>query len=160
MHVGTNRVSKYRNITPTAFFVSTDLQSRARKWIRRELQVFEFLSPDYAPSTTNASSTPERDTRSRSIVSNNVEALLEYMILILKKVQIKGADGRAEDLVQEFLGRENARLFLHELEAWLRTPCHSLEEWDGVVQYAVEIPYPLPEIRKRRATTMDRREVG
>lgn len=158
MHIGTNRVSKYRTVTPTAFSASTDLQSRARKWIRRELQVFEFLSPDYARYT--ATSTVDSDTRNRSLVSNNVEALLEYIILILKKVQIKGADGRAEDLVQEFLGRENARLFLHELEAWLRAPYHTLEEWDGVVQYAVEIPYPLPEVRKTRATTVNRREFG
>ncbi|QDS71302.1 hypothetical protein FKW77_001610 [Venturia effusa] len=156
MHVGTNRISKHRNLTPMTFAASTALQSKARKWIRRELQVFEFLSPDHAPTTTNtpstncSTSTPDSDTRNRSLVSNNVEALLEYIILILKKVQIKGADGRAEDLVQEFLGRENARLFLHELEAWLRAPYHTLEEWDGVVQHAVELPYPLSEARKRR----------
>lgn len=137
MHIGTNRISKYRNFTPTSFAASATLQSRARKWIRRELQVFEFLSPDYPSSTTNLSSTT---TSNRFLVSNNVEALLEYIILILKKVQIKGADGRAEDLVQEVLGRENARLFLHELGGWLRAPYHTLEEWDGVVQYAVEMP--------------------
>lgn len=154
MHIGTNRISKYRNVTPISFSASTDLQSKARKWIRRELQVFEFLSPDYTPSTMNASSTStstsDRDTRNRPLVSTNVEALLEYIILILKKVQIKGADGRAEDLIQEFLGRENSRLFLHELEAWLKAPYHTLEEWDRLVQYSVELPYPLPERRKRR----------
>ncbi|TLD19554.1 hypothetical protein E2P81_ATG07171 [Venturia nashicola] len=159
MHIGTNRISKHRNITPSSFSASTDLHSRARKWIRRELQVFEFLSPDYDSSTANALSTSisttGRDTRNRSLVSNNVEALLEYIILVLEKVQIKGADGRAEDLIQEYLGRENARLFLHELEAWLRAPYHTLEEWDGVLQYAVEIPYPLPEVRKRSAAQGD-----
>lgn len=164
MHIGTNRISKYRNITPVSFAASSTLQSRARKWIRRELQVFEFLSPDYTPSTTNPSSTLTSTypttTRNRSLVSNNVEALLEYIILILKKVQIKGADGRAEDLVQEFLGRENARLFLHELEAWLSAPYNTLEEWDGVVQYAVEIPYPLPEGKRRRSGIVEGREVG
>jgi hypothetical protein len=69
---------------------------------------------------------------------------------VLKNVQLKGADGRAEDLVQEFLGRGNARLFLHELEAWLRSPYHSLEEWDEIVQYQTEIPYSLPPREKRR----------
>jgi hypothetical protein len=94
------------------------------------------------------------------LVSNNAEALLEWIILVLKSFQIKGADGRAEDLVQEFLGRENARLFLHECEAWLRSPYQSLEEWDGCVQYSVEIPYPLPEGGKRGAGVASEGRVG
>jgi hypothetical protein len=150
LHIGTNRISKYRNFTPSSFSLSATLQSRARKWIRRELQVFEFLSIDSTPPTPTS-------TRSTSFVSNNTEALLEWIVLVLKSVQLKGADGRAEDLVQEFLGRENARLFLHELEGWLRAPYDSLEEWDAVVQYQVEIPHALPERRKYRG---ERREDG
>lgn len=158
LHVGTNSISKYRNLTPASFAASASLQSRARKWIRRELQVFEFLSIDSAPSTQRPTSTSPRNT---AFVSNNTEALLEWIILVLKSVQLKGADGRAEDLVQEFLGRENARLFLHECEAWLRSPYYALEEWDGVVQYQAEIPYPLPERRKHGLRLgLERREGG
>lgn len=144
LHIGTNRVSKHCSITPASCAASASLQSRARRWIRRELQVFDFLSID-----SNASTRPTTSSHNTAFASNNVEALLEWILLVLRSVQIKGADGRAEDLVQEFLGRENARLFLHECEAWLRSPYERLEEWDGVVQYQIEVPYPLPEHRKR-----------
>ncbi|KAK8222125.1 hypothetical protein M8818_000295 [Zalaria obscura] len=114
LHVGANRVSQYRNFTPPTFSTSPQLQSRAKKFIRRELQVFSFLhSQGHA----------------------NAEFLLEYIIAILKKIEIKDASGTAEDMLQEFLGRENARLFLHELEQWLRSPYERLEDWDRHVQY-------------------------
>jgi len=66
---------------------------------------------------------------------NNAEFLLEYIIAILKTVDLKGSGGQAEEMLQEFLGRENARLFLHELNAWLRSPYNSLDDWDRHVQY-------------------------
>ncbi|KAJ9624141.1 hypothetical protein H2203_005591 [Taxawa tesnikishii (nom. ined.)] len=52
------------------------------------------------------------------------------------KLEPKDSSGAAEELMQEFLGRENARLFLHELEQWLRSPYENLEDWDRHVQYA------------------------
>lgn len=67
--------------------------------------------------------------------ANNAEFLMEYIIAILKTIDIKGAGGQAEDMLQEFLGRDNTRLFLHELRAWLRSPYKSLEDWDRHVQY-------------------------
>jgi hypothetical protein len=66
---------------------------------------------------------------------NNAEYLLEYIIEILKSVDVKS--GTAEELVSEYLGRENSQLFLHELNSWLRSPYENLEDWDRVVQYAV-----------------------
>lgn len=112
-HVGANRVSQFRDFTPSTFAASSELQARARAFMRRELQVFEFL-----------------DLQSRR------EFLIEYVVGILKKLEIKGASGAAERLVGEFLGVESARLFLHELEAWLRSPYTKLEDWDRMVQYA------------------------
>lgn len=50
-------------------------------------------------------------------------------------MDIKGSAGQAEELLRDFLGRDNARLFLHELQAWLRSPYVSLEDWDRNVQY-------------------------
>jgi hypothetical protein len=121
LHVGSNRVSRFRDLTPELFSRDAELVSRARKWIRRELQVFEFLNPDHASGS---------DRR-----ANNAEFLLEYIVAILKTVDMQGAGGQAEDMLQEFLGRENTRLFLHELRAWLRSPYTSLEDWDRHVQY-------------------------
>jgi hypothetical protein len=125
LHVGSNRISRFRDLAPQLFNSDTELVSRARKWIRRELQVFEFLSGD-----ATESSNPTTLRR-----ANNAEFLLEYIIAILKTVDTQGSGGQAEDMLQEFLGRENTRLFLHELRAWLRSPFMSLEDWDRAVQY-------------------------
>jgi hypothetical protein len=123
LHVGSNRVSRFRDLTPQLFTNDAELISRARKWIRRELQVFEFLTPN-----TNTSTSSDRR-------ANNAEFLLEYIVAILKTVDIQGSGGQAEEMLQEFLGRENTRLFLHEMRAWLRSPFINLEDWDRNVQY-------------------------
>ena len=118
LHVGVNRVSHYRDFTPQSFATTPDLQSRARTFLRRELQVFSFLDTASAPRSGNSS------------------FLIEYIVAILKTNELKGASGHAEDLLAEFLERENARLLLHELEAWLRSPYLNLRDWDRHVQYA------------------------
>ncbi|KAL9044800.1 MAG: hypothetical protein Q9214_002089 [Letrouitia sp. 1 TL-2023] len=122
LHVGSNRISGYREVTPELFALDEKLVSRARKWIRRELQVFEFLYRD-------------RDDESQTWKPNKAEILLENIIVILKIVDIQGSEGRAEEMIQEFLGKENTPLFLHELKSWLRSPYESLDEWDRHVQY-------------------------
>ena len=99
------------------------MQAKARKWVRRELRVFSFLQPDGGA----------RHAGSRQV--NNPEFLLEYIIALLRNVDLKDSTGRAEDLLQEFLGRDHARLFLHELEAWLRSPYIDMADWDDAVQY-------------------------
>lgn len=126
LHVGTNRVSQYQDLTPQSFTSNDRLQARAKMWMRRELQVFDFLNPDSA--NYGSASTQRR--------ANNAEFLLEYIIAILKTVDIKGSRGQAEELISEFLGKENTRLFLHELSAWLRSPYERLEDWDRAVQYS------------------------
>lgn len=129
LHVGANRISQYQNFTPQMVANSSEIQSRARMWIRRELRVFSFLRTDPTDTPAQAATT-----------SNNAEFLLMYIVSILKTVDIKASDGHAEDLLQEFLGRENARLFLHELNAWLRSPYTRLEDWDRHVQYREQLP--------------------
>jgi hypothetical protein len=109
---------------------SPDLQSKARKWIRRELRVFPFLDP-VAPSTETGCSRG----------AANAEFLLEYVVAILKTLELKDSNGRAENLLAEFLGRENARLFLHELESWMRSPYEELGDWDRVMQYRGVLPW-------------------
>ncbi|KAL6877475.1 hypothetical protein HDV57DRAFT_501504 [Trichoderma longibrachiatum] len=131
-HVGSNRLSLYRELTPRLFCSDEALVSRARMWIRRELQVFSFLSTDDSTSAASNSSSGDANQRRRA---NNAEFLLEYIIAILKTVDIMGSAGQAEDMLSEFLGRDNARLFLHELRSWLRSPFTRLEDWDRAVQY-------------------------
>ncbi|KAH6657979.1 hypothetical protein BKA67DRAFT_591151 [Truncatella angustata] len=141
LHVGTNRVAQYRELTPQLFEQDPSLVSRARMWLRRELRVFEFLHTTAAPQDSDDATTRRR--------ANNAEFLLEYIIAILKTVDIQGSQGQAEDMLQEFLGRENTRLLLHELGSFLRSPSTSLEAWDCAVQYPVGTP------RKRRSLSPD-----
>ncbi|ROW07271.1 hypothetical protein VMCG_03846 [Cytospora schulzeri] len=129
LHVGSNPRSRYRDVTPLDFSTSDDLQSRARAWIRRELQVFEFLS-DESRGPPEDGRPPSEDTRRRR--QNNAEFVLEYVIAILKTVDMQS--GHAEDLLADFLGREHTKLFLHELRNFLRSP-YSVEAWDRHVQY-------------------------
>lgn len=133
MHVGANRISQYRDFTSTTLSQDEALISRARKWIRRELQVFDFLGPENSRPTASGTSTGNDRQRQRK--SGNAEFLLEYIIAVVKTVDLKGSGGQAEELLQEFLGRDNARIFIHELEAWLRSPYERLEDWDRHVQY-------------------------
>ena len=131
LHVGSNRISRYRNLTPASFVTDERLATRARMFIRRELQVFDFLNPNSSGSPSGQRSSDRR--------ASNADFLLEYIIGILKSIDLKGSTGQAEELLKDFLGRENARLFLHELEAWLRSPYENLKDWDRAVQYAVPV---------------------
>lgn len=139
LHVGTNRVTRYRELTPQLFEQDRDLVSRARMWLRRELKVFEFLHTPAEPHGSEDSMTRRR--------ANNAEFLLEYIIAILKTVDMQGSQGQAEDMLQEFLGREHTRLLLHELKSFLRSPSISLAAWDRTVQY------PNATSRKRRSAS-------
>jgi hypothetical protein len=127
LHVGSNRFSGYQDITPEVIANSPELQSQARTFIRRELRVFSFLHRAFEGLPANGPTT-----------SSNAEFLLSYIVSILKMVDVKASNGHAEDLLTEFLGRENSKLLLHELNAWLRSPYTRLEEWDRNVQYKIE----------------------
>ena len=99
-------------------------------FIRRELRVFTYL---HAGGDSGVESSSSNRT-------GNAEFLLEYIIAILKTVDIKDSAGQAEDMLQEFLGRQHSRLFLHELNAWLRSPYSRLQDWDRHVQYRKKLP--------------------
>ena len=148
LHVGSNRLSRFRDLTPQVFVHDQELVSRAKKWIRRELQVFQFLK----------SGGIEEAGIARRV--DNAEFLLEYIVAILKTVDVKG--NQAEDMLQEFLGRDDTRLFLHELKAWLRSPYTTLEDWDRHVQYSnpTTRPHykarPFPHGRRRTSTEQPR----
>ncbi|EXJ85671.1 hypothetical protein A1O1_06037 [Capronia coronata CBS 617.96] len=139
LHVGSNRISRYRNLTPESFVKDEHLTSRARMWIRRELQVFDFLN-----SSSPAASSTSADRR-----ASNADFLLEYIVAILKSIDLKGSTGQAEELLKDFLGKDNAKLFLHELESWLRSPYEYLKDWDRAVQYAI----PAEEVESENGTS-------
>lgn len=127
LHVGSNPLSGYCDITPDMIAHSSDMQSKARAWIRRELRVFTFLQADSSASSPGIAT------------SSNAEFLLSYIVSILKMVDLKASHGHAENLLAEFLGRENSKLFLHELNSWLRSPYTKVEEWDQAVQYVEDL---------------------
>lgn len=149
-HVGSNRISRYRELNPGLFCSDEELASRARMWIRRELQVFEFLSVNNDSNTADTGGSRERTTIEQRR-ANNAEFLLEYILAVLKSVDIMGSAGQAEDMIADFLGRENTQLFLHELRAWLRSPYTKLEDWDRAVQYDTVSPRPH-EVASRPVT--------
>ena len=53
-------------------------------------------------------------------------------------------------MLQDFLGRDNSKLFLHELKAWLRSPYTKLEDWDRHVQYGDLQSNSFSSERKKR----------
>lgn len=124
-HVGSNQFSGYCDVSPQDIAQSSDLQRKARTWIRRELRVFAFLHGG-----------PPRGSSHAPTSNSNMEFLLSYIVSILKMVDLKASNGHAENLLTEFLGRHHSRLFLHELNAWLRSPYTKVEDWDNEVQYA------------------------
>lgn len=85
---------------------------------------------------------PKKSAAKTRSQARNIEFLLEYIISILKTTEVKSASGKAENMLADFLGSENARLFLHELNGWLRSPYTNLEDWDRHVQYGERLrPY-------------------
>jgi hypothetical protein len=157
LRVGSNRLSKYRELTPQIFHRDEELVSRARKWIRRELRVFEFLNPDIGEDEHRQTIGRAGEQRVASRRANNVEFLLEYIIAILRTVDIKGSAGQAEELLQEFIGRANASLFLHELQSWLRSPYTSLADWDRHVQYEDVVSESVVSRQQHRHNPLDHR---
>lgn len=101
--------------------------------------MFDFLSPDFNDPEDSGNGDGDAQHRKRAArrrsCATNVEFLLEYIVSLLKTTEIKGASGKAEDMLGDFLGAENTRIFLHELNAWLRSPYTNLDDWDRHVQY-------------------------
>jgi hypothetical protein len=112
MHIGSNKFSGFKEMSPDLIKTSARLQSKAKTWIRRELRVFDNL---------------------QSPKIRTIEFLLNYILEIMKTTNVK--DGLAEELLVEHLGTEETPLFLHELSSWMRSPFQKLEDWDTIVQY-------------------------
>ncbi|KAL1899152.1 hypothetical protein Sste5346_003074 [Sporothrix stenoceras] len=139
-HVGANRHSRYyRELTPQLFTQDPDLVSRARAFLRRELQV--FWEGDQTLPQGHSGSRPGGRAARRT---NNVEFLLEYIVAILQSIDLQDSAGQAEELLQGFFRgrRDHTRHFLHELRSFLRSPYLTLASWDRNVQYGPPTRYP------------------
>lgn len=134
LRVGSNRLSRYQDFAASDFANSSTMKTKARAWIRRELQVFDFLR-DGATRPAGAS---------RRV--NNVEFVLDYTMSVLASVDIKSSSGAAQTLLGDLIGEANANRFLHELNEWLRSPFTQLENWDRHVQYDRPLPFTRDEI--------------
>ena len=151
-HVGSNPISRFQDPTPSNFNSNPELVSRARTWIRRELRVFDELLADNIGFEASFPCLPDTDPPIPAYMGTigSQEALILHISSILKTVDIRGSRGLAEELLGEYIGLENARLFLHELHSWLRSPYSHLEEWDRHVQYGSN-----PEIEYLRWRELD-----
>lgn len=137
-HVGANAISGFRNIDHSDITDSHTLRSKARMWIRRELSIFPFLLP-------GATACDHFDVNFPPPRVNNYDFLVEFVVGIVRYLDIKGSSGTAEDLVVELLGLDRAKLFLHELNHWMRSPYTHLADWDREVQY-LDMPSPSDNI--------------
>ncbi|KAK6349885.1 hypothetical protein TWF696_006145 [Orbilia brochopaga] len=115
LHIGVNRKSRFANYTPRTLRTDRELAAKARAFVRRELEVFDWTAA-------------------------NREWLVEYVIAVVKSMPLRDAEGRAEELLAEFLGREFAGVFVHELHAFLKSPFVRVRDYDAWAQYAMEVP--------------------
>ncbi|KAM3499282.1 hypothetical protein MY10362_007454 [Beauveria mimosiformis] len=133
LHVDSDPILGYRDVTAALFRREPQLTTRARAFLQRELRVF-----DYVPAERTA-------------------FLIDQVVTVLGNSGITGdtwdneAAGALQTLLAADLGRSAARLLLHELRAWLRSPYASLRDWDMVVRY------PRLDQWTARAEVQDRR---
>lgn len=118
LHIGVNRKSRFQNYTPQSIRSDPELLSKAKAFIRRELEVFEWTE-------------------------GNREWLLEYVVAIVKSINLRSAEGSAEELLEEFLGKDYAGVFVHELNAYLKSPFVRVRDYDSWAQYTIPIPKEL-----------------
>jgi hypothetical protein len=159
-HVGSNPISQYCEIDADTFASDPSVASRARMWMRRELQAFETLPFDplqrsfqdtVALTSRRSRRQPEQSQQqpsqmpSRQQRFHNAEFLLEYVVAVLRSVDIQSFE--AEEMFRDYFGQSYTRLFLHELRAWLRSPFKTLEEWDRAVQYDASSSLLVPPRR-------------
>jgi hypothetical protein len=141
---------RLRYSTPTAFTSAPpEIHRLASTWIRRELSLFDFLSP--------SSSSPLITPHSQRRKPTTAPFLHAYILAIVRAMDLRGSGGQAVALIAEYLGACEARLFVHELAAVLDSGCAALEEWDAQVRYWWDVG-GVGEIRDGRGAVVGRIE--
>ncbi|KAL1923408.1 uncharacterized protein VTP21DRAFT_8388 [Calcarisporiella thermophila] len=105
MHIGSNRYSKYREVSPTYFSSHPEAIRRLVPWIRRDLQAI--------------------------LEEENAEIVREYVIAVLKTHDLRTES--ALELLRPFL-EPYTEHFVHELVAFARSPLE-IRAYDITVQY-------------------------
>lgn len=149
MHVGSNSLSRYRELTRDSFRNDDELQRRARAFLRRELRVFSWLTTPDAGSVDHSAGEGPRSFQGRRRTTT-VERLLGHIIWLLQHFELRGSDGSVEDVVTAHLGRENTRLLVHELHSFLRSPYSTLEDWDREAQYSEHVESRTEQVDRTR----------
>ena len=122
LHVGANLISNYSNLSRSLFQSDTRLRSRARAWIRRELEAIREVG----------------ETRALRKV-NSLETLAGYIVRLLSSIDLQESGGLVEGRLRGLFGLDKTRLFLHELKSWLRSPYSAIDAWDRHVQYEMDL---------------------
>lgn len=121
-HVGTNRHSNFRSFTVQEIQDNKrNLKGKAAMFLRRELQVFAFLT-------------------------ENHEFTLQYIMDgVLTRLDIQSSG--THKLVGDLLGDDKARILLHELRTFLRSPFEDLRSFDRsmLIQYRVPLLPAWPD---------------
>ncbi|ODQ56298.1 hypothetical protein SAICODRAFT_32733 [Saitoella complicata NRRL Y-17804] len=143
-HIASNPHTRFRpdaDITTEKFRGSSEMQNRARVFLRREVLAFGFWRTRAGEDLEGG----DGDARDR-------EFLVEYIVSVLKNVGILTPAARR--LIGEFLDSRpngepdaesvdtNTSILLHELRTWLRSPFQGLEGWDRspLIQYDRPLP--------------------
>ncbi|APA13452.1 hypothetical protein SS1G_07931 [Sclerotinia sclerotiorum 1980 UF-70] len=108
------------------------MEARVRLFAEREIQIFSVkcVCPQCqvpSPDSPNHSIGPNQVEEIRSFVVNKIVDLLKQYDLQDKAVEI-------EQAAKEYLSG-HARLFLHELRAWIESPFETLEQWHRNTTY-------------------------
>ncbi|KAM0665825.1 hypothetical protein ACQRIU_005169 [Beauveria bassiana] len=111
INVDTGPISGHRELPRALLHREPQLITRARAFLQRELRVLD------------------------SVPAERAAFLTEHVVSVLRNRDIGTGIGQLEALLTANLGRSSARLLLHGLGAWLRSPYTSLEEWDAAVRY-------------------------
>lgn len=106
MHIGSNPVSRYRELTRDAFRHDQELLRRTRAFLRRELRVFGWLATPDGRHETMPLARSFQDRRR----ATTCEKLLGHIVRLLQSFELRGSDGCVEDDLTTHLGRQNTRL--------------------------------------------------
>ncbi|ESZ94111.1 RING finger domain protein [Sclerotinia borealis F-4128] len=128
-----NLFPKQMGATPQVIANSPYAQGRVRLFAERDLQALASI----VRARSSASGRPHAN------LAVAVEMLLNLVIDIVKSEDFQNVPSFMENMLQEYLGR-NARLFSHELRAWMESPYDSLDQWDRNARYPAITGSALP----------------
>jgi hypothetical protein len=139
---------------PRAVAASAALRARVAAWARRELRaLLPLVRARAAAAAAGGVASPRgsssqggrrrregegeeegRRTGGARAAGIRDEWLVRFVVDVLAAVPVRSCE--AVELLAPHLGGEAlAQLFLHELASWMRSPCATVEAWDGWVRY-------------------------